>query len=186
MYTYLFIAFIGMGAIIENIEGWLALEHCKVLFTGGVSGGCAYIRSLGESGNTRLLRSLYLAEGYPMISSYAATVASCSIRDADVVAFCKQFKINSPNWEAVFETLKDRPKTTVMPYIRMVSTTGDAKARYRCYRVCWSAGWGDLLQQASSDLADETIVDMIFPNPIAGVRLKEEAEYYVKRFSEQK
>jgi hypothetical protein len=182
MVMLLYLAMVIPPDISQEAEVTDTVKRCKELWETNWAGCCAYIRSLGQAGNLRLLRELYVQDDTPL-SQYAAFIAAKLVKDKEIVDFCRQFKVNSLRWGAAFKSLEDRPKAVVMPYIRQVCATGDAHARFLCYEACWAAGWGDLLEQARADLGDETVVDSIpFGGPIT---LKSHAKYYVERFEKK-
>jgi hypothetical protein len=187
MVTLLCMALFGPdGFIRETVETAAVIEHCNKLWEGEGPHVCfKYIMSLGEASEYRTLWRIYSHDD-TAIGAYAAYIANRQVGNDQAVAFCKQFKVGSARWVAVFERFDDRPKAAVMPYIRELCATGDARVRYRCYRVCCIAGWNDLLEQARADLCTETEVDSV---PLSldgrGVQLKWEAEYYVKQFDKK-
>jgi hypothetical protein len=74
-----------------------------------------------------------------------------------------------------------------MPYIKEVCGTGDARVRYRCYKVCGTAGWDDLLHEAKADLCVVTEVDSVAVSLDGrGIPLSWKAKAYLERFGKKK
>jgi hypothetical protein len=167
-----------LPSLAQDVHDTLIIHHCKSLPR---YRACLYIQTLGTRDNRRVLRKIYMAEDL-LDSSYAAFIAAKTYGDDEIVQFYRQFKVDSANWVAVFDTLQDRPKARVIAYIDEVCKTSDAQTRYHCYRVCLAKSWGDLLKYAQADHDNTTIVDTVF----GGVALSEEAGFYVEEFDKKK
>src|SRR2546423_1543145 len=116
MVTLLCTTLLALGdGIRDAVETAAVIEHCERLWNNdGPHAAFLYICRLGDAGDLRTLRRIYSDDSH--LGAHAASIAFRHVRDEDAVAFCKQFKVGSRRWCAVFGGLDERPKAAVMPY----------------------------------------------------------------------
>jgi hypothetical protein len=116
----------------------------------------AFIEKLGRDQRYSALEALMRAN-IPH-GSFAATMYCQILPPENAVAFCTTLPLGSVNWHAGMWGLKNHPREKVIGYIKQIATSSIPEARWRCYDVCITRQWDDLLPLAKSDLTNKTPV----------------------------
>jgi hypothetical protein len=150
------------------------VEYCKKL---NYSDYYAFVNKLGNKRDFAALESIFKSKDPDIPDrSYAVTVYALKLGHDKIIAFCKQFKEGSGDWEAAFYVLDNYPKKDVISYIKRLAKSPDPWIRGLCYRVCDKAKWDDLLELARKDESNKTF----FPQLRLGETLGDVAARYIK------